>query len=109
MFATSFNDTIVRAAVGVCGTVIFAGICLLGATAPAQASEAPRATMVSYGDLNLSNARGRDALELRIRQAARSVCETAGENAAARVEEAQCVRAAIQAAQARLEASGYQG
>ena len=102
MFATNFNDTIVRATVGVFGTAVFAGLCLLGATAPAEATEAPRVTTVSYSDLNLSNVKGREALEMRILQAARSVCETGSNDAASRIQELRCVREAVNAAQSKL-------
>jgi UrcA family protein len=102
MFATNFNDTIVRATIGVFGTAFFAGLCLVGATAPANAAETPRITTVSYSDLNISSAKGREALDLRILQAARSVCTTGSNDTAARIQESRCVRDAVNAAQGKL-------
>ncbi len=102
MFATSINDSIVRATVGVFGTAVFAGLCLLGATAPAQAAESPRVTTVSYSDLNLSDAKGREALDTRILQAARSVCQTNSNDTASRIAESRCIREAVDAAQSQL-------
>lgn len=102
MFATNFNHTIVRATIGVFGTAFFAGLCLVGATAPANAAETPRVTTVSYSDLNVSSPKGREVLEQRILQAARSVCETGSNDTASRIQEARCVRDAINAAQAQL-------
>ena len=102
MFANNFNDTIVRATVGVFGTAFFAGVCLLGATAPAQAVETPRAMTVSYSDLNVSNIKGREALDLRILQAARNVCETGSNDAASRINESRCIRKAVSAAQNKV-------
>ena len=94
-----------RNVLGTVGTVVCAGICLLAATAPAQAAEAPRATTVSYVDLNPGNDQGRNTLDARIKAAARSVCANGGGDVRARTDEARCVREAI--AQAKMTAVGH--
>ena len=57
---------------------------------------------VSHIDLNLANDQGRDALDTRIKSAARSVCATGSGDVRARRDEARCVREAI--SQARMSA-----
>ena len=101
MFATA-NQSVSRTLIGTIGTALFAGACLLAATAPAVAQDAPRARTVSYSDLNLSSAQGREALTLRIKQAARTVCDTGLDDVSARTEEARCIRAAIDGAKAKM-------
>nr|WP_310524184.1 UrcA family protein [Polymorphobacter sp.] len=101
MFATA-NESVSRTIIGTIGTALFAGACLLAATAPAAAQDAPRAQTVSYSDLNLSNSHGREALTLRIKQAARNVCETGLDDVRARTEEARCVRAAVDGAASKM-------
>lgn len=101
MFATA-NESVSRTVIGTIGTALFAGVCLLAATAPAAAQEAPRAKAVSYSDLNLSNAQGREALDMRIKQAARNVCENGSDDVRARTEEARCVRGAIEGAKSKM-------
>lgn len=110
MFAI-VSDTAVRTVLGTIGTAVFAGACLLAATAPANAAEAPRAQAVSYSDLNLSSAQGREALELRIKQAARNVCFTGSDDVRAKTEEARCVRSAVDGATSRMATtvSAFQG
>lgn len=103
MFTTSAYA--VRTLVGAVGTVIFAGACLLGATAPAQAAEAPRAAVVSYSDLNLASDHGRAVLDGRIKVAARSVCANGAGDLRSKTEETRCTRTAIEGAQPRKVAT----
>jgi UrcA family protein len=107
MFTTSTNA--LRTVLGTFGTVICAGVCLMAATAPAQAAEAPRATTVTYLDLNLANDQGRDTLDARIKSAARSVCANGGDDVRARSEEARCIRDAISQARMTAVGHGYEG
>lgn len=95
MFAT----TALRTVACTVGTLIFAGACLFGATAPAMASEAPRAAKVSYTDLNLASDKGRAILDARIRQAARSVCFDGARDVRSRTEEVRCYQNAVKSAQ----------
>ncbi len=107
MFTTSTNAF--RTVLGTFGTVICAGVCLAAAAAPAQAAEAPRATTVSYVDLNLANDQGRDTLDARIKAAARSVCSNGSDDVRGRTEEARCVRDAISQAKMNTVGHGFQG
>jgi UrcA family protein len=95
MFAT----TALRTVAGTVGTLIFAGTCLFGATAPAVAAEAPRAVEVSYKDLNLASDKGRTVLDARIRQAARSVCSDGARDVRSMTEASRCYHTAIKSAQ----------
>ena len=104
MFAP--RHTALRTVVATLGTVIGAGICLIGATAPAAAADAPRAVMVSTSDLNMASNAGRNAFEQRVKLAARSVCTLGSGDLRARADEARCVGAAISAAQAKLPVKG---
>jgi UrcA family protein len=97
MFAT--NSIALRTLAGTVGTIIFAGACLFGATAPAVAAEAPRTAKVSYTDLNLASDKGRAVLDARIRQAARSVCFEGGQDLRSKTEESRCLHEAIKSAQ----------
>jgi len=97
MFTTTSHD-FQRAVLGTVGTVLFAGLCLSGAMAPAHAAEAPAAQTVSYADLNLANAAGRATFDQRVKAAAEAVCSTGLDTVAARTAEAHCVRDAIAAA-----------
>jgi UrcA family protein len=101
MFATA-NESVSRTIIGTIGTALFAGVCLLAATAPAAAQEVPRARTVSYSDLNLSTAQGQEALKLRIKQAARSVCENGLDDVAGVTQEARCIRAAVDGAVSKM-------
>jgi len=107
MFKAS-NEIVSRAVIGTFGTMVCAGLCLFGAAAPAVAAtdDVPRARIVSYGDLNLSNPQGRETLDRRIRRAAEGVCATGMDDLRARTAEHQCVRAAVDGAAARMIASG---
>lgn len=93
---TYFSRTAARAAVGTVGTVLCAGICLFGATAPAQANPAePRSHAVRYADLNLSSAEGRATFDRRVRNAARLVCATGDAGLHSRTAERRCMREAV--------------
>jgi UrcA family protein len=98
--------TALRTVVATLGTVIGAGICLVGATAPAAAADAPRAVTVSSSDLNMASNAGRNAFEQRVKLAARSVCSLGSGDLRARADEARCVGAAINAAQAKMPVKG---
>lgn len=95
MFATNAFRTIASTV----GTLIFAGACMFGATAPAVAAESPRTARVSYTDLNLASDKGRAMLDSRIRLAARSVCFDAARDVRSMTEASRCYRTAIKSAQ----------
>jgi len=97
MFAT----TALRTVAGTIGTLIFAGACLFGATAPAVAAEPSRTVSVNYGDLNLASDKGRASLDARIRQAARSVCYVGARDIRSIAEETRCYNDAVKSAQPR--------
>ncbi len=100
----TIGNTTLRTISGTIGTLVCAGICLMAATAPAQAADSAHMIMINHVDLNLANDRGRDALDARIKSAARSVCASGGSDVRARTDEARCVRTAIN--QARTSAAG---
>ena len=102
MFASRY--TALRTVVATLGTVIGAGICLIGATAPAAAADAPRVATVSFSDLDLASAAGRNVFQQRVRRAARSVCSLGSGDLRARADEARCIGAAISAAQVKAPA-----
>ena len=110
MFATA-SYSVQRAVIGAFGTALFAGICLSGAMAPANAAEAQayqgqaRVQTVSSADLNLANAAGRAALDQRIKAAAETVCASGLNDTAARTAESRCVKAAVEAATVATSAS----
>lgn len=89
-----FTSTPARTVVGTLGMAVCAGVCLLGATAPAQAATVRTAT-VRYADLDVAAAAGRAALAARVAHAARTVCTSADAGLAARLEESRCVRRAV--------------
>lgn len=98
---TAVRPTFADAAAAVIGTLIFAGACLGTATAPARAAtpaeNAVRTRSVAYGDLNLASAAGQHRLALRIRAAARAVCDQPGNELWTWPDESGCMRAAIAA------------
>ena len=99
---TAFNSSVTRTVVGTVGMTLCAGLCLVGATAPAHASpvyDTMRTRVVSYADLDLANAKGRATLALRIKSAARMVCETGGFDTEMKMAEASCIRRSIAAAE----------
>ncbi|WP_017666728.1 UrcA family protein [Sandarakinorhabdus sp. AAP62] len=103
MFASAQNFT--RNLVGAAGTLFFAGLCVVGATAtPANAQVAysvneagQRVAYVSYADLNLGSTDGRARLESRLRHAAKRVCQGSGENPLAVAQEYRCYSEALKA------------
>ena len=101
MFTTSFATA--RTAIATVGTLFFAGICLIGATAPAAAAPVARTTTVSYSDLNLASASGRKVLDSRINRAAHNVCFNGGNDVASLVAAERC----IDAAKANAKAQAY--
>lgn len=84
MFASTQNFA--RTFAGAAGTLLFAGLCIAGATAPAQAQQpkAPityslndageRVAHVRFSDINLGSREGQARLDGRLRIAARTVC-----------------------------------
>ena len=89
------NQTFLRTLVGATGTILCASICLIGATAPANAGEVSKSRTVSYADLDLGTAAGRDTLANRINAAAHAVCNAGGSvDLATWIETDRCVRRA---------------
>ena len=104
MFTTAPDFS--RTAIAAVGTMIFAGICLFGATAPAATAEPVAAAQrIAYADLNLASASGRDTLDARIARAARSVCFTGSRDVAAQLAYGRCVKAASEQARAQAYVS----
>ena len=99
-----FNQIVTRTMIGTLGTAVFAGICLLGAAAPAFADtvDAPRSQVVRVSDLDVANASGRALLEARVRRAAHQVCATDRIDLQSRSDEARCVSRAVDAAAPRM-------
>lgn len=102
MFASAKNFT--RNVVGAAGTLFFAGLCIAGATAPAQAQVAygvsetgHQVAHVSYADLNLESDAGRNSLETRIRVAAKKVCNSSTADYRAHNAQQKCVASALKA------------
>ena len=110
MFTTE-NDSIFRNLAGAVGTLVFAGACLIAAAGPVNAAEVPRAQIVRYGDLDLSNASGRNALESRIQAAAHYVCTAGMDDVRARIDKSRCIRNAVNGAKKTVAAAApaYQG
>ncbi len=105
MFTTNFSETIVRATVGIIGTTVFAGLCLMGAAAPAAATvtTAPSVS-VSHADLDLSSAADRAELDQRIARGARKVCASIYAGTRGLGSEGACVQSAINDARVQLSA-----
>lgn len=107
MFAFVSNSP-AHTASAIVGSVAAALICLGAAAGPAKAQtayqdlEAPRTVEVSLAGVNLNSEKGRDALESRIRAAARTVCATGGHDVKSRTDETRCVRDAVAAATAPI-------
>ncbi|OSZ72197.1 hypothetical protein CAP39_02215 [Sphingomonas sp. IBVSS1] len=102
MFASAKNFS--RNVVGAAGTLLFAGLCIAGATAPANAqiaysvnADGHRVAHVSYADLDLASKAGRASLEYRLRTAAREVCQGQSGNPWAAAEEYQCFSETLKA------------
>jgi len=100
MFTTSFATA--RTAIATVGTLFFAGVCLIGATAPAAAQPVAHTKTVSYGDLNLASASGRKVLDSRINRAAHNVCFNGGNDVASLVAADRCIEAARADAKAQI-------
>ena len=102
MFASAKNFS--RNVVGAAGTLFFAGLCIAGATAPAQAHVAygvndngNRVAYVSYADLDLGSSAGNATLNGRLRIAAKNVCQSNGVAPWASVEDHKCFTQALKA------------
>jgi len=100
MFTTSFATA--RTAIATVGTLFFAGVCLIGATAPAAAQPVAHTKTVSYGDLNLASASGRKVLDSRINRAARSLCFDGEKGVASKMAADRCIKAAKADAKAQI-------
>ncbi len=98
---TTFTSSVTRSVVGAIGMALCAGVCLVGATAPANA-EPVRTATVHYADLDLANSAGRATLDRRLLSAARSVCTSSDSGPDAAIAEAQCIHHALVAARAKL-------
>lgn len=104
---TAISHTAARTVLGALGTVVLAGTCLLGATAPAAAatpSPDVRVETVRYDDLNLVSSAGRAILDQRIRSAARLVCIKGAGDAREIHDELRCMRDAVTEARAAITA-----
>ena len=102
MFASAKNIT--RNLVGAAGTLVFAGLCIAGATTPANAQIAYgvndsgyRVAYVAYADLDLGSKAGRARLETRIRIASKTVCVNDVGNPRTPAVDAKCFQHALNA------------
>ena len=102
MFASAQKFS--RNVVGVAGTLLFAGLCIGGATAPAIAQIAysvnaggQRVAYVAYKDLDLASQAGRATLNGRLRTASRHVCQGDAVQPWRSIEETKCFHAAFNA------------
>ncbi len=102
MFASAKNFT--RNLAGAAGTLLFAGLCIAGATAPANAQIAysvnetgHRVAHVSYADLDLGSKAGQSRLENRLRTAAKQVCHGSANDPWAAAEEYRCFQETLKA------------
>ncbi len=110
---TTFGSTFTRTVLGTVGTALCAGICLVAATAPANAATVEgaardtvtRSRVVSYADLDVGTRYGRQALDRRVKAAAHVVCATGGVDAQAIIDESRCVRAALDAVKPQVVAA----
>jgi UrcA family protein len=91
-----------RTLAGAAGTLLFAGLCIAAATAPANAGtryavngNGERVATIPYADLDLGSPSGQKALNGRIREAARTVCAKTGNDAAAKLDEFRCIQQAV--------------
>jgi UrcA family protein len=118
MFASA--KSITHNLVGAAGTLVFAGLCIAGATAPANAQIAysvndsgHRVAYVSYKDLDLASQAGRTTLDSRLRTAAKNVCHGAGVQRWEAAEEYKCFnetfKASRTATMAAIEAEKVAG
>ena len=118
MFTSAKNFS--RNVVGAAGTLLFAGLCIAGATAPANAQIAygvndsgHRVAYVAYADLDLGSPAGNATLNGRLRVAAKNVCQSNGIQPWAQTEESKCftetLKATRNATMAAIEASKVAG
>jgi UrcA family protein len=91
-----------RSLFGGAATLLLAGLCIAGATAPAAAhttlgmnQNGERVATVSHADLDLGSKAGRARLETRIREAARKVCTSNDANPWKQAQESQCIQEAV--------------
>jgi UrcA family protein len=97
--ASTFSRTLAAAT----GSLLFAGLCIAGAAAPAAAKQAvsinedgKRVVQISYADLDLGTKAGRATLNSRIRIAARKVCSDTSSDPWASARQHQCVMQAME-------------
>ena len=97
---------------GAAGTLLFAGLCIAGATTPASAQIAYSASqtghmvaVVSHTDLDLGSAPGRARLENRLRTASKQVCRGTAIQHWASSEEYKCFRQTLKAARSATMAA----
>ncbi|UAJ09538.1 UrcA family protein [Polymorphobacter megasporae] len=105
---TASNSIIARTVLGTVGTALCAGLCLVGATAPAHAGsiyDTARSQNVSYADLDLASTQGRQILNNRIKHAARAVCATGNIDVQSMKDESRCVRVALDSAKPKVVAA----
>ena len=96
-------NILARRVTAAAGSLLFAGLCIAGAAAPAAAQQAvtinedgKRTAQVSYADLDLGTKAGRATLEARIRIAARKVCSDNSPDPWATARQHQCVMQAME-------------
>src|SRR5690606_5541282 len=92
-------------------TLIACVLCLVAGAAAAQSRPAPDAPVtsqthrvVSYADLDLGTAAGRETLARRIRGAAEAVCPSPSRLLAVEAERRACLRGAVESGEAQVAA-----
>lgn len=110
MFASIQNFS--RNLVGAAGTLVFAGLCIAGATTPANAQIAygvnetgHKVAYVSYADLDLNSKAGRSRLESRLRTASRAVCHGSSSDRSAPGDEYRCYQETLTASRSATMAA----
>ena len=105
---TNFSRTLAGAA----GTLLFAGLCITAATAPANAGTrfalngaGERIAMINHADLDLGSPAGQKALNSRVREAARTVCASGGQDALSKIEEYRCIQQAVKSSNLAVAAA----
>lgn len=104
MFASTHSFS--RTFAGLAGTLLFAGLCVGAATAPAQAATASpitygvnadgqRIAHVAFADINLGSKAGQTQLETRLRIAARAVCSNSAQDPHAASQANRCYNEAL--------------
>lgn len=107
MFTASIS-ILARTVLGTVGTALCAGLCLVGATAPAHAGtvyDTARSQNVSYADIDLGSTQGRQILDRRIKSAARAVCATGNVDVQSMKDESRCVRVALASVKPKVVAA----